>query len=749
MAALAAATLAFSCVEEADPQTGNEADGSAVHDGPMTTIVFNVGDLETRTSYDKTNGHQWSDGDQIRIIWGEAAEESVAATVVGGKVSATVGDVDTYYAVYPEDVEYTLADGQLSVTIPLAQEGTFKSANIMAAKTGADEKVFTFRNLTHIFKFTLSEESKHKGFSFMSNSSDVMLSGTIPVTFNDGNADNPITIGTPLSGSTEVRTGNLEAGKTYYLGLCPDADMSLGFGFKATKSTELSGWSEGALTETSISTKRTDITSIPEIDKAIRNDWFFKPGGTGNGSSWENAGGETLLVELLGSKMNSGNDYNKTTNGWRLYGAELHLAAGTYTLPETIAFSIIVNNKTQIFGGYPDNLEGTSLEGRDVAANKTIISKAGGDRMFYGNNSTLYNWTWDGVTFTSTADLTARGGVLYANGGTSGTIKYVDCTFEALVTTNNAGGGAFDFNAGTNTLNVTFENCTFKGCKAPIGGAIVVESGSRTTLDFDNCTFSENVAGDITTTSDTEVGGAIHMANGTAHINQCIFDGNAADIGAHISMKTAETKVYIYRSVFKNGTAYFKGTGSSRGTAIHSSTLGTSLCINNCIFNENISTNFTTNDGLPCIYANGTNTLTLSSSFNHKGLRAITTNNGGTSALILNNVSKSTKTNDIANNGTRKYNVTNGATGENTNIKSNDNLTINWTEETNLFTWELANVSISNYATVSAIEELVKGSFADFDTWLKTVDTDPYGIDYYGNKRNAEKLNPGAWDEGL
>ena len=64
-AALAATTMAFSCMEEANPETGTQNGGSKF-EGPMVTLTFSVDEL-TKTSYDKENGHQWSEGDQIKI----------------------------------------------------------------------------------------------------------------------------------------------------------------------------------------------------------------------------------------------------------------------------------------------------------------------------------------------------------------------------------------------------------------------------------------------------------------------------------------------------------------------------------------------------------------------------------------------------------------------------------------------------------------------------------------------------------
>ena len=158
-AAFAATTMAFSCMEEANPEAGVQNGGSKF-EGPMVTLTFSVDEL-TKTSYDKENGHQWSEGDQIKIVYGTEDDAFTVAEVVNGAVTAEVGDVDTYYAVYPETTTYTLAvpegetEAQLSIVIPQTQDGSFKQANIMAAKTSKTDAMFAFKNLTHIFKFTL------------------------------------------------------------------------------------------------------------------------------------------------------------------------------------------------------------------------------------------------------------------------------------------------------------------------------------------------------------------------------------------------------------------------------------------------------------------------------------------------------------------------------------------------------------------------------------------------------------------
>lgn len=601
-AAFAAATMAFSCMEEANPEAPVTENGATSYDGPMVTLTFSVDEL-TKTSYDKENGHQWSEGDQIKIIWGAEDNAYTVADVVNGKVSAQVGVADAYYAVYPETTAYTFttpegADAaQLTVAIPQTQDGSFKQANLMAAKTSADELSFAFKNLTHIFKFTLSEDTAYKGFQFMSNSSSATITGAVSVSFDEFaiGALSTVTIGeTKYSASSVVQVGNLTAGGTYYIGMYPGVDMQYGFGFKATKQEGTTGWSEGALLMGAVDTDRLKITSITNLDKAIRPNFFFKEkaAGKGDGSDWENAGDVNLLVKLLGSELKEGVSYNKQTNGWRLYGAKLHLAAGTYELPETIDFLINVNNKTAVYGGYPTNLEGTSLDGRDVSQYETIITKNGGTRLFTGNGSTLYDWTWDGLTFTFNEGTTTthRGGAFYLNNATKGTLKFSNCTFRNIESTDSNGGGVICINTQTNEAKLTFTNCKFTNNKtAKVGGAVFVQDGRKATLTFKNCEFSGNTA--------TSAGGAIANCVGTLIVDGCSFTDNYSTAhggaictyGEGLSDNatiTGQANAYVYNTLFDNNDV----SSSSQGGTIKAHGNGNLVVVNSTFRNSSAST---------------------------------------------------------------------------------------------------------------------------------------------------------------
>lgn len=143
---------------------------------------------ETKTSWDGST-HAWSEGDQIRIIWGEGDVEGTdyaIAEVVDGQVSAVVADADYYYAVYPATATYTYtaSEGKISVKFERGQSGSFSDANIMAAKTSKAAASFNFKNMTGIIKFTLAAESPYGSINFSANDKTV-LNGWVDTTFPD------------------------------------------------------------------------------------------------------------------------------------------------------------------------------------------------------------------------------------------------------------------------------------------------------------------------------------------------------------------------------------------------------------------------------------------------------------------------------------------------------------------------------------------------------------------------------------
>ena len=558
---------ALSCSKEMiDPSQGEiQKDGSAI-DPPvaedpsddtsvpegMIRLTFGVSregdapavvsDEGTRTTWDGTS-HGWSEGDQVRIIWGTGEGEYIDATVVDNKVSAVVGDVDKYYAVYPVSGAFALREGgTIDFGIPSYQDGSFASANMMAARTSKEAATFNFKNLTHIFKFHLTDDSPYDRFQFCTNNGSTVVN-TYGVSFEDGGG---IAIGTrteEISGfanSKYVRLHNeMTPGGDYYFAVVPDANYSLGFGLQARIRGNSGKYTAGALSKGTVDTSDPcAITDLGNLDTFVHSDWFITADGTGDGTSWDNPGGPALLRSLLVMPSTFTVDQAKINHTVRLNNAKIHLKEGTYNFQTILAdsgvyafqsgaFHTDVDNITVIGGGYPSSATGKDLSGYDPENHPTVLisnQAETNDRAIYFNGARLYDWTFKGLSFENNPDATnydTPGGAVAVNGGTNGSIKFEDCSFS-LTSSNSSGGGALSFRStGTAGVNAEFKNCTFSSCEATsgFGGGIWINTVNHN-LTFDGCTMSGNTG--------SKGGGFIYNQNSGAVVyRNCTFENNA------------------------------------------------------------------------------------------------------------------------------------------------------------------------------------------------------------------------------
>lgn len=811
IAAIAATTVAFSCMEEANPEAPET--GSSNYDGATTVVEFTLDELETRTSWDGED-HTWSEGDIIKLIWMDAQGQvgEVPAEVVDNKVTAEVGIADTYYAVYPERTAYVLetpegaTEPQFSVTIPKYQDGSFAQANIMAAKTSASEKMLAFKNLTHIFKFDLSEGCEYNFFRFCTNSTrnqESRYAGT-PSLITFGEDD--VTVGGPISGTGNTSYACVQLGKDatgpFYLGIRAGAITDAGFGVLASKTGKEGDFTGGLLTTTAVTTTRSKITYLGTLDNYISDDWYITSTGAGSGKSWSDPAGIGLLIDLMKNRTSAGETYsgNGTTDVYRLIDARIHIAAGTYNIHDAsgesymnvagLAFDAAdryESTKITIIGGYPAQPSDGATQDLTNADNATIFkaNTTNNSRIFRFDDQPLGYLIFDGITFKGAGETAvfSAGAASYFNKATPGVVTYKNCDFIDFNNSNSGSHGNLLINS-TSELTINFEGCKFTGnssssngtiavtaehatvnmtnCEisnntAASGGAIYVTKG---VVNLDNCKFTGNGAGAIPATSaaaqsDVTVnrGGSLYISGGEVHINRCIFDGNYANLGADIAVVNDDTKVFINRSVFKNGTAYYYNSKTEwRGKSIESHDKAT-LCLNNCIFCNNTSKFIEMNTGLPCIKTNGDKTVVVNTSFYDGSMRFINQTDA-TASYTVNCIAKcDASKRGLTKWGTCKYNLSNSEVQtDDTDYGDGENLVMSWTDATNTLTWTLnESITIAKYATVTEISTdlSTNTNFAEFDTWLNTIEDNPYGIDFYGNTRNAEKMNPGAWDPGL
>ena len=584
----------------------------------------NEGD-DTKTFWDGTT-HGWSEGDQIRIIFGEGDVEGTDykdAEVVGGKVIADVPVRDDYYAVYPTTATYTFTatEGKISVSFGRNQGGTFKDANIMVAKTSKDAAHFSFKNMTSILKFTTAAGSPYTKIDFAANDKE-RLNGTVSTTFPEDPAEFAVKVTPDSKNDGQIVSTNIAADGTYYLAVLPGTTLSNGIGFKVTKS---GAQSTGSLSTSELSMERRAIRTLPvPIDDLIHESWFITEKGRGekDGTSWENAGDAARLVQLIYPTQTRGAGQGLTA-AWRLHKATIYVAAGTYNIQAANSGNALApsyNTSTltaTIKGGYPTGLSGTTTTVQDPQNNATkfISNQAiANDRIFYAKDCQLCNWTFDGITFTSNPDAVnkdTRGVAFFFNSATSGTLTFRQCIFTELESDSELGGAALDFNS-TGKLDVTFDRCLFKdnvtsGANAGYGGTIVIEQGDQTTIELIDCEADNN---DVTSTNGQ--GGFLCQKAATVNIQGTTIKNSdsKANGGAifqqggvlNISAGTDSTKFISNKADGKRGGAIlcqgelnidkaaFRSNNGSNGGAIHLEA-GAKVVISNSTFKGNTATN--------------------------------------------------------------------------------------------------------------------------------------------------------------
>lgn len=114
---------------------------------------------DTKTT-NKGNEVFWTSGDKINVIGAHTNTSAVASNLHDGNkradFDAPVAQGDVIYAFYPYDSALSLSSDKLVTSVPQRQSGLFKDANIAAAIE--DDGIFTFRNATSVFEFSVDSK---------------------------------------------------------------------------------------------------------------------------------------------------------------------------------------------------------------------------------------------------------------------------------------------------------------------------------------------------------------------------------------------------------------------------------------------------------------------------------------------------------------------------------------------------------------------------------------------------------------
>lgn len=168
------------------------------------------------------------------------------------------------------------------------------------------------------------------------------------------------------------------------------------------------------------------------------------------------------------------------------------------------------------------------------------------------------NVSFDQCTFTG--NQASIGGAIDANG----TITVTDCIFTGNSCTNRSGALTF-YNA-----TATVSGCTFDNNSSQNEGGAVCNLGSTTLMD--DCDFTGNTA--------SVRGGAIYKQSGDLTLTNCTFDSNDCPDGGAIYNQ--------FNSLIIDGATFDSNTSTDQGGAIH--TNSATLDLTGCSFTGNTAT---------------------------------------------------------------------------------------------------------------------------------------------------------------
>ena len=327
-AAFVAVMMVVSCGKESPVTNGSQSENqTAVPSGELVPYTFTADAAQTKTTLGNDGIVTWNETDAIKVYYNGGSSESTAIEIAENGLSAIFTvmlpenmDADEkLYAVYPAEAEASLSGSTLNIGVPVEQTGAFKDVNIVAAAATAGNRTFAFRQVLSFINFTVSEDNP-KGITraLFKDLYGTAITGTLPVTFDEnGNART----GEPTATGTEISLTDVKAGKNY-MAILPDTDLK-SVGLKLGTST---AWLTPVASDTDDHVAMAHIKPLGTVDGAVSDAYYVKAGAEGNGTSWENAGGASLISTLV----NAGNDYAKLAAAFKLDGYTIKVAEGTY-----------------------------------------------------------------------------------------------------------------------------------------------------------------------------------------------------------------------------------------------------------------------------------------------------------------------------------------------------------------------------------------------------------------------------------
>ena len=425
----------------------------------------------------------WHRGDALKLITENDVFTSCPLSL-DEDVSSAVFEFENVtgepaYAVYPAATAAIYDGTDLKVTIPSVQDGTFAGAAIEVAAVDGDNPI-ALQNLGGLFQLVIDNEDVRK-IVLTSNASE-SLTGEASVSFDDEGVPQITSV---TDGSSSI-VATISGAGTWYLATLP---VTMAEGLCVELFDENDQLIGEKFSYNELTVQRRQIRKLGSFGNALSGRFYIKAGGTGDGTSWDDAASIDQLVS-------GGN------------GRYVFLAAGIHTISKEI--TIGANVTFTLFGGYPADAAGTSLDGRDILNNESVID-GGGKRILVFNSQGTSSTAIDGVTFQNATSASQGSALVIQNAEKA---VFTHCTVKNNGSTSSANAGVIRAVAGA----MTFKDCTFSGNATSGQGGVFCMTGANADLSLSDCVFTGNSA--------AKEGGAIYMSNGRLSINHCTFSAN-------------------------------------------------------------------------------------------------------------------------------------------------------------------------------------------------------------------------------
>ena len=490
---LASALAIVSCAKEIS-ETPTEPDDStpeyttitltAAHPvmtetGAATQENEGTAEISTKTTINETTGSvSWAAKDKLKLICEDGTEfitdalteadikEDGTATFKATNVPA---GKTLKWAVYPSNIETSLTDGKFSVTVPQIQDGKFEHASIEVGEI-RENNAIALKNVCALLKFKVADANTNAAKVFIGGNG-APLNGKATIT-NDILATSYTNIEDIPDYQPNVEV-DIPGPGTYYAAILPAKTTGLSMQIYAADNTLLAE----NISSNVLDAPRKAIKNLGELrEKPFANKRFVTENGAGDGSSWENAWSFSKLLSNLQTLKLTDHIIIMSEGIARSASSLITLAAGT---------------KFKVYGGYPKTSSGTDITGRDL--NKYKTNFAGMTQQKEGESVRLFNYTdgtieaiFDGIGFTETYQNV--GGDVYTGTcllvGNAKKAYFVNCRIDK-----NEKVGSAVVRVGGTKASVTFERCTFSNNTVSGKGLIQVQKGGNLTVR--DCDFTQ------------------------------------------------------------------------------------------------------------------------------------------------------------------------------------------------------------------------------------------------------------------